>query len=61
MMIDELKSQKFSLETQLKEKQSKEGTTKTYNPIQNSKVNNESQFQAYSYDLEKWKEKYNDL
>lgn len=60
-MIDELKSQKFSLETQLKEKQSKEGVSKSYNPIQNSKVNNESQFQAYSYDLEKWKEKYNDL
>ena len=44
----------------MKDKQAHENISKGHR-IPAGKVNNESQFQSYAYDLEKWKEKYNDL
>lgn len=63
LIIDELKATKFSLESQLKEKQAHENVSRVHRaPVgKMNNVNNESQFQSYAYDLEKWKEKYNDL
>lgn len=60
LIIDELKGTKFSLEAQLKEKQ-QNGNPSRVQKNNFVKDTNESQFQNYAFDLEKWKEKYNDL
>jgi hypothetical protein len=62
MIIDELKATKFSLEAQLKDKQSMPVPRANRNTsVVVGNFSNESQFQGVAHELERWKQKYNEL